>query len=292
MTHQRASSMHGFSLFEAMVSIAILIVLSGAAMSGLLAYQKIYRSLDLKTDVLAGVRGASELMSQEIGQAGLLNYPGTSLGAAVAASLSPQEATLTSTAGIFVGEKLLVDAGVAQETITVTEVGSTTVTGIFQNSHDAGAPVNAAGVFPQGVLSSSTASQLQLLGDMNADGTLVYVQYDCDTMAGTLSRSITPITAASASPPQILLTGLIVNANGAPCFQYRTAAAAGYTFVTNVGMTVTIQTARVDPQTGQFVTLANAYSNFSPRNLWAGLEMAQAGIYGSLQPTPPGVPLH
>jgi len=283
--------MHGFSLFEAMVSIAILIVLSGAAMSGLLAYQKIYRSLDLKTDVLAGVRGASELMSQEIGQAGLLNYPGTSLGAAVAASLSPQEATLTSTAGIFVGEKLLVDAGVAQETITVTEVGSTTVTGIFQNSHDAGAPVNAAGVFPQGVLSSSTASQLQLLGDMNADGTLVYVQYDCDTMAGTLSRSITPITAASASPPQILLTGLIVNANGAPCFQYRTAAAAGYTFVTNVGMTVTIQTARVDPQTGQFVTLANAYSNFSPRNLWAGLEMAQAGIYGSLQPTPPGVPL-
>ena len=274
-----------------MVSIAILIVLAGAAMSGLLAYQKIYRSLDLKTDVLAGLRGASELMSQEIGQAGLLNHPGTSLTAPVAASLSPQEATLNSTAGIFVGEKLLVDAGVAQETVTVTEVSSTTATGIFQNSHEAGAPVNAVGVFPQGVLSSSTASQLQLLGDMNGDGTLVYVQYDCDTTAGTLSRSITPVTAGAANPPQILLTGLIPNANGAPCFQYRTTTAAGYTFVTNVGMAVTIQTSRVDPQTGELVTLASAFNHFAPRNLWAGLEMAQAGIHGSLQPTPPGVPL-
>ena len=275
-----------------MFSIAILIVLSGAALSGLLAYQKIYRSLDLKTDVLAGVRGASELMSQEIGQAGLLNYLGTTLAAPVAASQSPQGATLHSTAGIFVGEKLLVDAGAAQETITVTEVSSTTVTGVFQNSHDAGVPVNAVGVFPEGVLSSSSASQLQLLGDVNGDGSLVYVQYDCDTTAGTLSRSITPITADSANPPQILLTGLLVNANGAPCFQYRTATAAGYTFVTNVGMTVTIQTRRVDPQTGQFVIVANAFDHFAPRNVWAGLEMAQAGIYGPLQPTPPGVPLH
>jgi hypothetical protein len=274
-----------------MFSIAILIVLSGAAMSALLAYQKIYKSLDLKTDVLAGLRGATELMSQEIGQAGLLNYPGTSLAAPVAASLSPQAATLNSTAGIFVGEKLLVDAGTAQEAITVSGVGSTTVAGIFQKSHDAGAPVNAVGVFPQGVLSSSTATQLQLLGDVNGDGTLVYVQYDCDLMAGTLSRSITPIAAVSAGPPQILLTGLLANPNGAPCFQYRTAAAAGYTFVTNVGMTVTIQSPRVDPQTGEFVILANTYSSFSPRNVWAGLEMAQAGIYGSLQPIPPGVPL-
>jgi hypothetical protein len=275
-----------------MVSIAILIVLSGAAMSGLLAYQKIYRSLDLKTDVLAGLRGASELMSQEIGQAGLLNYPGTSLAAPVAASLSPQAVAVNSTAGIFAGEKLMVDAGAAQEAVTVTEVGTTTVAGIFQNSHDAGAPVNAVGVFPQGVLSSSTASQLQLLGDVNGDGTLVYVQYDCDTGAGTLSRSITPISAFSVNAPQILLTGLIANANGAPCFQYRIVTAAGYTFVTNVGMTVTIQSRRVDPQTGQFVTLANAVNNFSPRNVWAGLEMAQAGIHSSLQPTPPGVPLH
>ena len=200
--------------------------------------------------------------------------------------------SLASTAAIFNGEKLLVDAGLLQETVTVTSVNSTTIRGIFQKSHASGAPVNAVGVFPQGVLSSSTATQLQLIGDINGDGTLSYAQYDCDTGAGTLSRSVSPITAAAISPSQIVLQGLIANPDGAPCFRYTTATAAGYTFVTSVGMTVTVQTSQVDPQTGQFMVMTNTFDNLAPRNVLAGFDLAQSGVLTALQPTPSGVPLH
>jgi hypothetical protein len=115
--------------------------------------------------------------------------------------------SLASTASIFVGEQLLIDAGLSQETVTVTAISSGTIRGVFQKNHSNGAPVNAVGVFPQGVLSSSTANQLQLIGDINGDGSLDYAQYDCDTNAGTLSRSVTPITAGAINPSQVLLQG-------------------------------------------------------------------------------------
>jgi len=50
--------------------MAILLVVAGGIFSSLNYYQKSYDSTMLKADMHAGVRGAAELMAQEIGQAG------------------------------------------------------------------------------------------------------------------------------------------------------------------------------------------------------------------------------
>ena len=291
MTPKTIASSRGFSLLEALASTAILVVLSSATLSGLLAYQRAYSSLELKADMHSGLRGAAEMLSQEIGQAGKLSYAGTTLSSTVIGGPTAQLQSVASTTNIFTGEQLLIDAGLSQEIVTVTAVTSSSIKAVFQKSHASGTPVNGVGVFPQGVLSSSTESELQLIGDINGDGTLVYAQYDCDTTAGTVSRSVTALPAASMNPSQVVLQGLTTNPNGAPCFRYTTATAAGYTFVTSVGMTLTVQTTQIDPQTGQFIRMTNTFDNLAPRNVLAGLSLAQAGVLTQLQPTPSGVPL-
>ncbi len=276
------------------MSIVVLLVVSGATLSALSTYQQLFTSVQMKADMHSGLRGTTELISQEVGQAGLLNYAGTTLSAAVTGSGTAQTVNLASTSGIFVGEKLLIDAGATQETVAVTAVTSTSVTGIFTASHANGAIVEAVGVFPQGILSTSTATQLQLVGDINGDGSLVYVQYDCNTAAGTLSRSNTPIASAHINASQIVLQGLVANPGSpaTPCFQYTTATAGGYTFVTSVAMTLTAETAEVDQQTGQYAKVTKSFDNLSSRNILSGLAMAQAtGWTSHLQSTPPGLPL-
>lgn len=170
---------------------------------------------------------------------------------------------------------------------------------MFLQNHTTGDPVLAAGVFPQGVLSTSTATSLQIFGDINADGSLAYVRYDCDTTAGTLSRSVTTIapgvTARTAS--QTLFTNLVPNPGGTPCFQYGTAipvtvGSTTYTFVPSVAVSLTVQTSKQDPQTGAYVTMTKSFSNLASRNVLAGLAIAQASSPNTnlLQPTPAGVP--
>jgi len=283
----------GFSLLELLASMAILLVVSGAAFSALVAYQKSYGSTLLKSDMNASMRDALALLGQEIGQAGLVSLLPAQLGASITPSSSAQSVAVSSTSGIFVGEKLLIDAGSSQELVAITAVGTSpsSITGIFAKAHSSGAPVSAAGVFSQGVLSSSTGTQLQLLGDINADGTLAYVRYDCDTTAGTLSRSITPISAYASNPPAVLVQNLVANPDGTPCFSYTRTTVGGYTFVTSVALTLSIQTATRDPQTGAYVTMTKSFLNLTPRNLLAGVALAQAGWTERLQPTPPRVPL-
>ena len=98
------------------------------------------------------VRAALELMTPEIGQAGQLTFSRRTTSAALTASTSAQSVTLSSTTDIFVGEKLLIDIGSAQETVSVTALTSTSVTGIFAQNHASGAVVDAIGIFPQGVV--------------------------------------------------------------------------------------------------------------------------------------------
>ena len=289
-------------MLEMLVSLAVLLVVSGAAFSALIYYQKSYGSEQLKADMHSSMRGAIELMTQEIGQAGCLNFAPRTLGAAVTASTSAQTVVLTSpttvvlpssAADIFVGEQLLVDTGAAQERVQVMNVLTSSITGVFKNNHLAGAPIAAVGVFPQGILSSSTATQLKIFGDINADGKLVYVQYTCDTAAGTLTRSTTPISAGAINPGQVLVQNLVPNPGGTACFQYASSVTSnGFTFVPSVAVTMTIQTSERDPQTGQFVTMTKSFLKLASRNILAGLSLAQANQTDSLQPTPPGLPLH
>jgi prepilin-type N-terminal cleavage/methylation domain-containing protein len=281
----------GFTLLELLISMAVMLVVSAAAFSLLNACQRSYGSTTLKADMNSSARSAVELLTQEIGQAGLLNTPPVQLSQAVIQGPNPQAVNVTSTAGMFVGEKLLVDPGTAPEVVVVTALGTNAVTARFSQPHTNAAPVIASGVFPQGILSTSTATQLQLLGDINADGTLMYARYDCDVVAGTLSRSITPITAAASNPPVVLVENLLPNPGGTPCFTYTSSIVGGFTFVTTVGITMTVQTAYRDPQTGGFDTLTKSFMNLSPRNIRSGLEMANLSLTDRLQPTPPGIPL-
>ena len=194
------------------------------------------------------------------------------------------------------GEKLTIDTGSSQEIVTVTAIGSNQISAIYSKNHAAGAIVAARGVFPQGILSGSTATSLKLFGDINADNTLVYVQYDCDTTAGTLTRSVTTIApgVTTQNASQTLLTNVVANPGATACFQYGTAvSASGYTFIPSVAVSLTVQTSQRDSQTGAFITMTKSFSNLSSRNILAGLTMAQSSpaITNRLQATPPGLPL-
>ena len=303
MPKVRRKNGRGFSLLELLASISILLVIAAGVFSALAYYLGAYQRTQLTADMHDTTRSAIDLMTQEIGQAGLLSSSSsqlTTLSAAVTASATSQNASLTSTAGLFVGEKLTMDIGSNQEVVAITAVSSTGVSGIFGKSHANGASVNALGVFPQGVLSTSTANQLQLVGDINGDGTLVYVEYNCNNQApgpGTLTRSITLISAASKNASSVLVDNVMPNPGGTACFQYPstlpTATIAGttYTFVPQVGVTLTVQSSSRDPVTGSYMTITKQALNLVPRNVQMGLNLGNAGIANLLQPKPSSVPM-
>ena len=303
MAQVRRRNVCGFSLLELLASISILVVIAAGVFSALSYYLGAYQRTQLTADMHDTTRSAIDLMTQEIGQAGLLSSSSsqlTTLSAAVASGVAAQSVAVASTANIFVGEKLVVDIGAHQEVVPITAISSTNISGIFGKSHVSGTSVNAAGVFPQGVLSTSTANQLQLVGDINGDGTLVYVEYNCNNQApgpGTLTRSITLISAASKNASSVLVDNVMPNPGGTACFQFPstlpTATIAGttYTFVPQVGVTLTVQSSSRDPVTGSYLTITKQALDLVPRNVQMGLALGNAGIANLLQPKPSSVPM-
>lgn len=300
---------NGFSLLEMIVSVAIMVTIMGTVLSLMNVQQKSTQTQQLKGDMYESLRGASELMTQEIGQAGLVSVPGLSssppvaqptLTQAVGASVVAQLVSVTAGTvdSMFVGEQVLIDTGVVEELVTLTAVSASTdqITAVFNNAHANGAIIKVFGTFPNGIMNSSTATQLKLLGDINSDGKLTYVEYDCNPNAGgtgTLTRStttVTPLTiAANAAAP--LLTNLLTNPGGTPCFTYTSQVVGGNTFVTNVAVTLSVQATYRDPQTGQPMTMTKSLLNVAPRNVLMGLELATAAppVLTRLQPTPPNL---
>ena len=94
----------GFSLLEMMVSIALIMVISGGIFSAISSSQQSYARTELKSDMYEDVRGAAELMAQEIGQAGLVSLPASTLSAVVSANAIAQTVNVSSTASMFVHE--------------------------------------------------------------------------------------------------------------------------------------------------------------------------------------------
>jgi prepilin-type N-terminal cleavage/methylation domain-containing protein len=275
----------GFSLLEMLVSVAVLLAISGGVLSVIGFFQKSYGRTELRSDMYENVRGVAELLTQEIGQAGLVSLPASTLSAAVPSSALAQTVNVSSTVSMYVGEQVLVDAGPNEELVSITAVTATTIKGIFGNTHPAGAPITAMGVYASGIVppataDGSTANVLNIFGDINADGSLVYVRYTCtpgtSAAPGTLTRSITTITPGvnAIAAAQTLLSTVIGGA-GAACFQYTTTTASGSTFVTNVGFTLSVQATRPDPATQQYSQMTKSFLNLAPRNLMAGLEQAQ-----------------
>jgi prepilin-type N-terminal cleavage/methylation domain-containing protein len=278
----------GFSLLELLVSITVLVVISGGVLSVIGFYQKSFGRTEIRSDMYENVRGVAELMEQEIGQAGLVSLPTSTLTSAVAPSALAQTVNVSSTTSMYVGEQLLVDAGNSEELVAVSAIPSaTTIKAIFAKTHAIvpPPPITALGVFASGIVpplaaDGSTANVLNIFGDINADGSLVYVRYTCtpgtSAAPGTLTRSVTTITPGvnAISAGQTLLSTLIGGA-GLACFQYVSqASASGFTFVSNVGFTLSVQATRPDPQTLQYSTMTKSFLNLAPRNVLAGLEWA------------------
>ena len=318
------STCGGFSLVELLASIIVVAVIMSAIVSAISQAEQAYGSTELQSDMYENVRGAAELMAQEVGQAGVLNLPATTLGQAVAASGTAQAVTVSSTTSMYAGagqtgEAVLVDAGGAnEELVYITAITGSKITAIFTKPHAINAPITVLGVFPNGIVvpgttdgSTSNAgpavSTLNLFGDINADNSLVYVRYTCDTSVtpGTLTRSVTTIIpgGTTISTAQTLLSTLIPNPattaypTGVPCFQFTSvpisvttpSGAVVYTFVTNVGLTISVRSLKADPKSGAYLTMTKSFLDLAPRNLLAGYELANAGLNTRLQATPSNV---
>ena len=64
---------------------------------------------------------------------------------------------------------------------------------------------------------------------------------------------------------------------------------SGTTFVVDVAITLTVQTADKDPITGLFQRETKALLNVSPRNVFNVWQLAGLGLGYRVQPTPPSV---
>lgn len=336
----------GFSLIELMVAMAIMLLISGAAVTALLKMSTMQSTIWNRTQMHAGIRGATEVLQQEVGQAGRVAVPNAlTLAAAVSAGTNPVVLQCVSTcasgttavSGIFgrnagavgTGEFISVGPGCAdtldpctskQEVVEVQSVNTATnaITATFVNSHNSGVTVQALGGFSAGVVppdsttdptvnypNGSTGSVLKLFGDINADGNMLYIEYTCDTVGGNLYRNSMAFTTATklkAAASQILLSNITANPSGTPCFKYQTQSVVipiGGTptttyFVTDVAVTLTVNTQLVDAVTKQLQQETKALLNVSPRNVYNAWELAGVGDTDSaallrVQPIPASV---
>jgi len=304
----------GFSLIELICAMAILLIVAGTALYGLAVYQQQYAGTSVRQNMQSSVRNATEMLQQEIGQAGAFTgVGGVSQVTISAASKGSSTVTVTPagiTASMFVGENLQVN-DTNQETVAITAIGVNTITATFANAHAASTIVTLGGIFPQGILwgqiSSATQSgpnDLYLIGDVNSDGNLYYVHYNCNQSStppnyGTFSRSILKLPSGTVST-DTLVQNVIPNPDGSACFTYtgRTTVGTFINIVPNVGLTLTTASSQKDPSlagcggvsTGStttcYITVTNSFLNLSPRNVLYGKALASAGTNNTLQPLP------
>jgi prepilin-type N-terminal cleavage/methylation domain-containing protein len=298
----------GFSLVELLVSMILVLIVFGGVTTALNKMANSQRSIWNRTELHSGVRGATELLQQEVGQAGRVTLPAlvtltTSTNTMGSTNPVVQTAGVSATDGMFLGEQLVIDAGDKLETVTITALDTSahTITGSFVGNtiHNIGAPVTAQGGFSTGIVApsmtnGSTGNLLKLYGDINADGNMVYVEYKCDVASSNLYRNVMAWNAASkpaVTTAQILLSNIVANPNGTPCFTYQTAVVGADTYVLDVAITLTVKTQLVDPVTKLFQTETKALLNVAPRNVFNTWELASIGLANRIQPMPPSIAL-
>jgi len=314
MTHKSAIQrshmgfQRGFSLIELLVAVAILLIVSAVVIEGMAKMSLTNSTINNRTQMHAGVRSATEVMQQEIGQAGKIALPTETVtltgGVTVTNPDIPVTATLgvSSAAGMFLNEKLLIDAGASQETITLTAVdaGSNQITAAFTVTHVAGAAVRVAGGFANGVIptiatNGSSATVLKLFGDINDDGNMLYIEYTCDTVAGKLYRNVMSVSATgkpALTDSLVLLPNIQPNPGGTACFTYQektVPTVSGETYVLNVAVTLSVQTEQKDIDTNQYQTETKALLNVSPRNVYEAWLLRSGNFTDRVQLTPANV---
>jgi len=286
----------GFTLAELLVSVLVLSVVIGTATQLLLVTVNGQRTTWNRTQMHSSVRGAIELLQQEVGQAGLVTLPGP-VTVTDNVAVGTQTVTLSSTDGMFVGEQLIINTGASQETVTVTALNGAQITATFRQAHTAGAPVTAAGGFAHGIVppdfpNGSSGVVLKLFGDVNSNGQMVYVEYTCNTVTRRLSRNMMDWDAGAKpalTPAMVLLSNVVANPGGDPCFSYQTEVVMGTTYVTAVAITLSVETQTIDPITRQFQVETKTLLNVSPRNVFHVWQMASMQELNRIQPTPASV---
>jgi hypothetical protein len=239
--------------------------------------------------------------------------------------------TTQSVCQMFVGEYVMIDSGSNAESVALSAVDTSAkqITAQFANTHAAGASVNVYGGFATGIVpdidstgtaypNGSNGYHLKLYGDINGDGTMLYVEYFCDVNGGNLYRNEMPFDQvgkpANNQASLVLLNGISNNppaANPTPCFTYmprastpdRLAESLGVadpvcscntTFVLDVAITLTVNTQQVDPITKKQQSETKALLNVSPRNVFDTWQLMSANWPNNtdrIQPMPPSVQL-
>jgi prepilin-type N-terminal cleavage/methylation domain-containing protein len=305
-TLPRLAGNDGFTLIEVMVTTLILLTVSGVVINGVLDMTQLNSTVTNRSAMFAGVRNATALLQQEVGQAGRISLPAP---VTVTADAAAGDTTLTvsSAAGMFVGEHLVVGTGSSEETVNVTQINGTTLTvaTAFENQHLAAAPVSVQGAFWAGVVpkhnsdgtvnvNGSTDSVLKIFGDINGSGKMAYVEYTCDLGENVLYRNQMDFDAVAKAAPtveQILVENGQANPGGTACFTYQEETISDKVFVIGVAITLTVQSQEKDPITGKFQQESKALLNVSPRNVFNSWQLYSLLVENRVQPTPPATAL-
>ncbi len=312
----------GFTLIEMMIALIVLLAVSGIVMSGMVQMMKTQGTIANRTELHTSVRSATELLQQEIGQAGKM---------------------VPNAPGLFEGEWITVDIGLNKETVQLTcpagkgacPFTSNTWNATFYYTHIpiiliptavVGVPIRAPGAFSTGIVppapgvlptppagyagypNGSTGTVLKLYGDINGDGNMIYVEYTCDWQntvgnGPMLYRNQMDFDAPvkpAITPSMALLTNLDPQGNPkdqsgnvVPCFIYQVqtkdginAVANDMVFVTDVAVTLTVDTQNIDAVTHKVQVETKALLNVSPRNVYNAYEFSQYDYLNRIQLTP------
>ena len=335
----------GFSMLETMIGLAVLVTVGGIVTTGMFQLMKTQNTIANRTDMHTSVRSATELLEQEIGQAGRISLgpPGVSVTMAAVAIGSHALTFTPSTTTVYPGEILTVDTGANQETVTVTgTIASPTAT--FAIAHTSSTtPVMVLGAFATGVVPpaagaltdplgqcvpssvtvggvsytysgysapspgtgvGSTCEILKLYGDINGDGNMVYVEYTCNQSTNTASpgflyrQQVNFEVASPAKNPvdntMVLLNNVMINPNDVnnalvPCFRYQVQPLGSGWVVTDVAVTLTVQTQNLDAVQRKYQQETKALLNVSPRNVFEVFDTAKMNDPTRAQAMPPTV---
>jgi prepilin-type N-terminal cleavage/methylation domain-containing protein len=304
----------GFTLIELTIATAVLLIVSGIVTNALLQMSNSQRTISNRTAMHSGIRGATELLMQEVGQAGRIALPAPATlpnGAPQAVlcdgtnpGLNAATVNVSSAAGMFPGMALTTRDGPNTETVKVTAVNAATpsITACFTRAHAPGTQLEPLGGFatgvvpPEDIVNGSSETVLKIYGDINGDGNMVYVEYTCDMhVTHHLYRNVMPFDLNPADKPaltnsQILLSNVIPNPGGTPCFRYETSlinvSNTDFRFVLGVAVTLTVETEQIDPITKMRQTETKALLNVSPRNVFNAWSYAGMNYTHRIQSTP------
>ena len=276
-----------------------------------------------RTEMHSGVRGATELLQQEVGQAGRVAAPATiTTGAAIAGAgtgdcnaASPgvcaTTVPVTSVAGLFATAGAVPSSytlittidGDSRETTPIWSINAAVSRRRSRRASTtttcAGTVLMALGGFAQ--RDRAADRRRQRLDGIGAEDVRrhqrrrqhgvrrVHLRHERGAQALSQRRwPSTPTRKPPLSDAQVLLSNVMPNPGGTPCFTYQTSASPPmivqgqpFVFVLDVAITLTVQTQQIDPITKQYQTETKALLNVSPRNVYNAWQLASIGYHGS-----------